>query len=59
MLEKSVQTIDAVSVTTGDPESVWFKPTFGAGHTRSNLQCRMGSREDSGVYLAIRSEKAP
>lgn len=55
MLEKSSQTIDAVSVTTGNPESVWFKPTLGAAHTRNEFPCRIGPRKDSRVYLAIGS----
>jgi hypothetical protein len=52
MLEKNSQTIGAVPVTAGGRESVWFKETFGASHTRSQLQAIIGStRIDSRSYL--------
>jgi hypothetical protein len=56
ILEKSGQTFIAVSVTTGDWESVWFEIFFGTSHTSSKLQSTGGHRsKDSRIDFGNRS----
>jgi hypothetical protein len=44
ILEKGSQTVIAVSVTTGDWESVWFEVFFGTSHASGELHSTVGHR---------------